>query len=196
MFCRAAVCSFWWWSGIRYVSVKVRIRASLSVSVCLSVCLSLSLSLSPSAFVVYKKGVGSNFIFCTRKRLNVWSKYDVIRVKQRAGRGLVNKTWASRAEWCTALPLLWNNAKKRASTTRRVLGLTITIMLPRVSGVISPHPGPLWVDRRTASTTTCSTEPVHVRILFIYLFIYCLPEIINVTITCKQVWGRTVRLTL
>ena len=30
----------------------------------------------------------------------------------------------------------------------------------------------------------------------IYLFIYCLPEIINVTITCKQAWGRTVRLTL
>jgi len=38
------------------------------------------------------------------------------------------------------------------------------------------------------------TEAVNIC-LFIYLFIYCLPEIINVTITCKQVWGRTVRLT-
>jgi len=44
------------------------------------------------------------------------------------------------------------------------------------------------------SAATCECNQLQSSV--IYLFIYCLPEIINVTITCKHVWGRTVRLTL
>jgi len=35
--------------------------------------------------------------------------------------------------------------------------------------------------------TRCNVDTLRCETLFIYLFIYLLPEIINVTITCKQV---------